>query len=86
MATLGTHLLDCTSLTAEHLSAAEALQDQRGGRLGAILLDEGWPPLFNTLFCNGLCISLVSGVAICTIPNPSNNNKTAYLCHGFFWI
>ena len=42
MSALGAHLLERTSLSPEHLSAAEAVQEQRGGALGAILIEEGW--------------------------------------------
>ena len=44
MATLGSYLLEHTSLSADNLAAAEALHDQRGGSLGAVLMDEGWLP------------------------------------------
>lgn len=42
MSALGAYLLDRTSLNPEHLAAAEALQQERDVRLGAVLLEEGW--------------------------------------------
>ncbi len=44
MSALGAHLLAHTSLTTDHLAAAEALQQQRNGHLGGVLVEEGWLP------------------------------------------